>query len=319
MVHRVVFDTDPGVDDAMALLFAHASPEIELVGITTTFGNATIDQTTRNALLVADRFGIDCPVHRGAAAPLVGSADPPPDFVHGRDGLGEAGYAPSAREPSGDAAAFLVETIRAHPGEITVVAVGRMTNLALALEAAPDIAGLLKGIVVMGGAFGRDGHAGNVTPCAEANMHGDAHAADRVLTADWPLTLVPLDVTMHTRMAPEILEALAARGGEAGVFIERIARFYRDFYARTSGEAAFPVHDSSAIACLLVPELYAREEGALRVVTEGIAKGQTLFAQADRFYALDGWRDLPRREVCLGVDAEGVLELWLETLLAAAR
>lgn len=314
MVHRIVFDTDPGVDDAMALLFAHAAPDIELLGITTTFGNASVEQTTRNALLVADRFGIDCPVHRGAAAPLVGEADPPPDFVHGRDGLGEAGYAPSPREPGGDAAAFLVDTIRARPGEITVVAVGRMTNLALALELAPDIAGLVKGVVVMGGAFGRDGHAGNVTPCAEANMYGDAVAADRVMTATWPLTLVPLDVTMRTRMGPRIFEGLAARGGEVGVFIERIARFYRDFYARTGGGDAIPVHDSSAIACLLAPALYRREAGALRVVTEGIAKGQTLFAQADRFYALDGWRELPLREVCLGVDADAVIELWLETL-----
>ncbi|MEE4298084.1 MAG: nucleoside hydrolase [Pseudomonadales bacterium] len=314
MAHRIVFDTDPGIDDAMALLFAHASPEIELLGITTTFGNATVEQTTRNALLIADRFGIACPVHRGAAAPLVGEADAPPDFVHGRDGLGEAGFEPSPREPTGDAAAFLVETIRKHPGEITVVAVGRMTNLARALERDPEIAGLVKGIVVMGGAFGREGHAGNVTPCAEANMHGDAHAADRVMTAAWPLTLVPLDVTHRTRMAPAILEALAARGGERGAFIERIARFYRDFYARTGAGEAFPVHDSSAVACLLAPELYAREQGALRVVTEGIAKGQTLFAQADRFYALDGWRDLPRREVCLGVEADAVLELWLETL-----
>ncbi len=313
MVHRVVFDTDPGVDDAMALLFAHASPEIELVGITTTFGNASVEQTTRNALLIADRFGIACPVHRGAAAPLVGTADPPPDFVHGRDGLGEAGFEPSPRQPSGDAAAFLVDTIRTHPHEITVVAVGRMTNLARALELDSGIATLVKGIVVMGGAFGRDGHGGNVTPCAEANMHGDAHAADRVMTAPWPLTLVPLDVTHQTRMAPAILETLAVRGGEAGAFIERIARFYRAFYARTGAGDAFPVHDSSAVACLLAPGLYRRETGAVRVVTEGIARGQTLFAQAERFYALDDWQGLPMREVCFGVDADAVLELWLET------
>jgi inosine-uridine nucleoside N-ribohydrolase len=313
--HAVIFDTDPGIDDAMALLFAHRAPAIDLLGITTTFGNATVDQTTRNALFLADRFGIDAPVHRGAAAPLVGEADPPPDFVHGRDGLGDTGIARPDVAPAGDAARFIIDQARARPGEVTVVAVGRMTNLAAALALEPQLGGLLREVVVMGGAFGRDGHGGNVTPCAEANIFGDPVAADRVMTAAWPLTLVPLDVTMRTRMAPARLAAVAERGGEPGALIAAMARFYQEFYRRTGGSDAFPVHDSSAIACLLAPALYRRETGAVRVVTEGIARGQTLFARAERFFAQDDWSGLPQRRVCVDVDGDAVLDLWSETIL----
>lgn len=313
--HAIIFDTDPGIDDAMALLFAHRSPAIELLGITTTFGNATIDQTTRNALFLVDRFGIDAPVHRGAAEPLVGEADPPPDFVHGRDGLGDTGVPRPDVEPSGDAAAFIVDCARARPGEVTVVAIGRMTNLAAALELEPALGSLLRQVVVMGGAFGRDGIAGNVTPCAEANIFGDPVAADRVMTAAWPLTLVPLDVTMKTRMAPERMAAVAEQGGEEGALVAAMARFYQAFYERTSGDVAFPVHDSSAIACLLAPSLYGQETGGVRVVTEGIARGQTLFAPAGRFYAHDDWEGLPERRICVDVDGDAVLDLWQETVL----
>lgn len=312
--HRIIFDTDPGIDDAMALVFAHLCPDIDLLGITTTFGNASIEQTTRNAVLLERTFGMSCPVHQGAGAPLVIAADEPPAFVHGHDGLGDAGLEGPAVTDPGDAVGFLIDTVRAHPGEVSIVAVGRMTNLALALERDPGFAGNVKQVVIMGGALGRDGHGGNVTPCAEANIIGDPHAADRVLGAPWPLTMVGLDVTMKTRMTPRMMDHLAARGGEAGAFVNRIAAHYRAFYASTLGSEAFPVHDFSALACLLAPELYVREQGALRVVTEGIAMGQTLFAPPVRDWPDEHWGGLPAQSVCVGVDADAVLQMYLAAL-----
>jgi len=313
-MRSIIFDTDPGIDDAMALLFAAASPDIELLGITTTFGNATIEQTTRNAVLMESRFGLGCPVHRGAAAPLVGAADAPPTFVHGEDGLGDAGYEAPDVEAGDDAARFIVDTVRARPGEVTIVAVGRQSNLARALALDPGIAELVADVFVMGGALGRIGVHGNVTPCAEANIYGDAHAADRVFTARWPLTLVPLDVTMRTRMTSEMVEAVRRTAGEVGEFIGNIVPFYQRFYESRGEGSAFPVHDSSAVAALLMPELYTHETGALRVVTGGIAHGQTLFSRGSGHYVLDDWAGLPEQPVGGDVRGDAVLDYWLETI-----
>ncbi|HSG90926.1 MAG TPA: nucleoside hydrolase [Pseudomonadales bacterium] len=315
MPHRIIFDTDPGIDDAMALLFAHRSPDIELLGITTTFGNASVVQTTRNALLLADAFGIDCPVHMGAAVPLAVAELAPPDFVHGTDGLGDAGLVMPHAPGDATAVAFIIDTVRAHPGEVTLVAVGRMTNLALVAEQAPDVVGLVKQVVIMGGVIGRHGIAGNVTPCAEANIFGDPHAADIVMQAGWPLTMVGLDVTMRTRMEPAMLATLVADGGADGALIGRIVRHYQAFYARTTGNEAFPVHDSSALACLVAPQLYELEAGGLRVVTEGIAVGQTLFSPAGRTWPYADWATRDDCRVCTNVDGAAVLDHYLATLL----
>ena len=179
---RVIFDTDPGIDDAMALLFLHAAPEVELVGVTTCFGNGTLADTTRNARHIVACFAIPTVVIAGADAPLEGSAELPPVHVHGGNALGDVDVAPGHGDAHDSTPAwrFIVEQIRRSPGEITIVAVGRMTNLVLALRADPAIATLVREIVIMGGAFGHHGHHGNVTPLAEANIHGDARAADEV-------------------------------------------------------------------------------------------------------------------------------------------
>jgi len=246
---KVIFDTDPGVDDAMALLFLHYAREVELVGITTTFGNGRIDTTTWNALYLTERFGIDAPVASGPATPLVGPAPPPTDFVHGANGLGDVPLPTTlGRKPDPRPAhRFIIDMVRAHPGEITIVAVGRMTNLALALREDPAIAGLVRAIVIMGGAFGHNGFHGNVTPVAEANIHGDPLAADEVFGGTWPITVVGLDVTQRTQMTTDYLEALAKDGGEAGQFIWDITRFYVAFH-HAAGVPNMFVHDSSADA-----------------------------------------------------------------------
>ena len=227
---RVIFDTDPGIDDAMALLFLHAAPEVDLVGVTTCFGNGTLADTTRNARHIVERFAIPTVVIAGADGPLEGAADLPPAHVHGGNALGDVDVEPVGAHDTIPAWRFIIDKIREDPGEISVVAVGRMTNLALALRADPEIASLVRDVVIMGGAFGHHGHHGNVTPLAEANIHGDARAADEVFAAAWPITVVGLDVTMQTRMSEDVLAGLRRDVPEAGGFIWDITRVYTRFH-----------------------------------------------------------------------------------------
>ncbi|MEL6871033.1 MAG: nucleoside hydrolase [Pseudomonadota bacterium] len=313
-MQKIIFDTDPGIDDAMALLFAELSPAIDLLGITTVRGNADIEITTRNALYLTERFDMAATVYRGAGQALVVPNTPVPDFVHGEDGLGNINPEPPKREASSlDAAQFIVDQLRRYPSEVTLVAIGRLTNLAHALELAPDVAGLAKAVVVMGGALGRDGHGGNVTPCAEANIYGDPHAADIVFGAAWPVTMVGLDVTMQVMMDEARMQRIRDGGEEEGRFVYDVSRFYADFYRNTGMTTGFPVHDSSALAFVVEPELFTKQTGPVRVVCDGIAIGQTIQAVGgDRPF--EHWQGRPAQSVCVGVDAEAVLALYERTL-----
>jgi inosine-uridine nucleoside N-ribohydrolase len=313
---KILFDTDPGIDDAMALLFIAARPNLELLGITTVFGNADIETTTRNALYLTRRFGIAAPVLRGAAAPIAGERRPAPVHVHGHDGLGDlldlGTLAPPDAEP---AHRFLIRTIRAHPGEVTLVAIGPLTNLALALDEAPDIAGLVRRVVVMGGAFGwGGGRRGNVSPVAEANMLNDPVAADRVLTGGWPVTLVGLDVTTRCILTDVAAAELGARGGEAGAFLNAISRGYAAIYRTYDGLDGCCLHDVAAVACAIDPGLFTMSCGPIRVVTEGIAAGQTIQKPEAQSFPPGAWDDCPVQSACRDVDADGVAALFLSAL-----
>ncbi|MEL7310793.1 MAG: nucleoside hydrolase [Pseudomonadota bacterium] len=315
MVHKVIFDTDPGVDDAMAIVFAHAHPEIELLGLTTVRGNASVALTTRNALHIVERIGLSCGVYCGADAALQVPTGPVPDFVHGTDGLGNI----DPPEPKGsagaeDAADFIVSTVNASPGDVTLVAVGRLTNLATALSRDPAIASKVRQVVVMGGALGVAGYGGNVSPCAEANIAGDPHAADQVFCAEWPLTMVGLDVTMQIVMTEDRMQRIRDQAGPAGQFVYDISRFYARFYASKGYQHGFPVHDSSALAWLVTPQAYSLQRGALRAVTEGIAIGQTIQSPENAVFPRGAWDGLPIQQVAVGVDADQVLDAYEQTL-----
>jgi purine nucleosidase len=314
-MHKVIFDTDPGIDDAMALLFLDASPDVELLAVTTTFGNGAIDTTTRNALYLCERFGIPALVGRGAGVPLVGQPGPAPHFVHGHNGLGDVAL-PAVISRTADprpAHRLIIDMVRAHPHEVEIVAVGRMTNLAMALRDDPGIVPLVKQVVIMGGAFGIRGVLGNVTPAAEANIWGDPLAADEVTAASWPLTMVGLDVTQKTQMPTAYLHALQETAGEAGRFIWEISRFYEKFHNDGGVESIF-VHDSSAVAFLLKPELFETRTGAIRVVTEGVAFGQTIQKPDSVSFPPSDWDGRPSHMVCTDVDSEGLRVLYAETL-----
>jgi inosine-uridine nucleoside N-ribohydrolase len=318
---KVIFDTDIGIDDAMALLFLHCSPQVELKAIVSGFGNADVATTTRNALYMKEYFGIDAPVYRGAGASLgTKPGDGYPDFVHGSNGLGDIDIPePSTKVDALPGAQAIVEVVQQNPQEISIVAVGRLTNLALALELCPELPNLVSEVVVMGGAFGFNGHHGNVSPVAEANIAGDPWAADKVFTSGLPVTIVGLDVTQETIANDQFFESLRAGAGKPGEFIYRISRFYLNFHESITGIHSCPVHDSSAVACLLNPRLYQTRAAAVRVVTEGIAIGQTIAGDPAGSFASDAWKDQPTCRICTAVDPDKVLALYMDTLTSAVN
>ncbi|MFM0642905.1 nucleoside hydrolase [Paraburkholderia bryophila] len=315
--HKIIYDTDPGVDDAMALVFQARHPEIELLGLTSVFGNATIQTTTRNARFLAGRFAPGVPVAQGAAAPLKRIAPDPLAWIHGDNGLGNIALDMSnaAALDERPAHRFIIDTVRAHPGEVTLVAVGPLTNLALALADDPHIATLVKQVVIMGGAFGTDGVLGNVTPAAEANILGDPDAADLVFGSAWPVTIVGLDVTQRTIMSHDYLASLRERGGAAGQFVWDVSRHYEAFHEESAQLAGIYVHDSSAVAYVLAPHLYTTRSGPVRVLTEGIAVGQTIQKPVTMPVPAPDWDSRPPCEVCVGVDVGGMLALYEKTIL----
>ncbi|WP_299315187.1 nucleoside hydrolase [uncultured Halomonas sp.] len=313
MTHPLIFDTDPGVDDAQAIAIALRHPELELLGLTTTFGNVDVEVATRNALLLAQLAGRDdVPVAQGAAAPLSKTRLPPPAHIHGGNGLGDIPLpAVTGRPDPRCAAQFIVETVNARPGEVTLVAVGPLGNLAGALQLDPGIVERVKRVVVMGGSI-REG--GNVTPVAEANMFNDPQAASRVLTAGWPLTLVGLDATHRCVLTAEHMARIEAGQGELGRVLAGSYAFYREFYREFLGIDGCCPHDSCALAWLLRPDLFTTTRGHLNVVTEGAAEGQTLFAPEGRAYAQERWSHTPLAEACLDANGEAVSD-WIAEVL----
>ena len=314
---KILFDTDPGIDDAMALLMLAHDARAQLLGVTTVFGNVGLAQTTHNALALCERFGIDVPVARGAAAPLLREPTAGAPDVHGADGMGDVGLELARRHADARPAHRLIcDLARAHEGELVLVSVGPLTNLAQALEHDPSLVHRVKQVVVMGGAFGTRGHSGNVSPAAEANVHNDPHAADRVFTAGWPVRIVGLDVTHEVLMSTAYLDALGRDGGEAGAFIRAITRRYQAFYDPISGGGIYS-HDASAVACALDPSAFAWRDGPVRVITDGLAIGQSLQA-AGRHAAAPGWAGHPPQQVAVAVQAERLLDEFRALFVGAA-
>ena len=214
---KVIIDCDPGVDDAMALILAMKYPGFEILGITTVFGNAYLEQATKNALTVVQLSNKGIPVYKGAAKPLSKPLDAPPDFIHGKDGLGNTNQPdPKITCQSKPAAQFIVDIAKAYPNQITIIAVGRLTNLAQAIKLDSNVTKNIKEIVLMGG----DLHVpGNVNPVAEANVEGDPDAADIVFTAPWKVTMIGLDVTTKVKLNEDILSRVKSKNNRYGPFI----------------------------------------------------------------------------------------------------
>ena len=317
--HKVIFDTDPGVDDAMALYFAMAHPDIDVIGITTTFGNVTVQQATENAIYLTRLAGVSIPVAQGAAVPLSKKPGSPPDFIHGKDGLGNL---PSRVEVEGvaedvSAAEFIVKMARAHPGEITLVAVGPLGNLGLALKIEPNLPKLLKNVVLMAGTVTEPG---NVSPVAEANVWNDPDAADLVFTAGWDLTMCGLDVTHRVVMPASAFLGLATEQKHVATdTLSHAVDFYSNFYQAIRPELGHSCygHDVLAFVWLVAPELFKTKMGRIRVQKQGEGNGQTMMDRLGLFYPEPGWEaDKPETRVCMEVNAPACYELIMGTLLS---
>jgi inosine-uridine nucleoside N-ribohydrolase len=308
---KIIIDTDPGIDDAMAIFYALESPELDVIGLTSVFGNAHTSVCTTNALTlleIADRA--DIPVARGADRPLAMPYRGPADFVHGTNGQGDVNMPPPTTEVVGiDAAHFIIQTVMASPGEITLVPLGPLTNIALAMLIEPALTSNVAEIVLMGGnAF----CGGNASPAAEANILNDPEAADIVFGADCPIVMAGLDVTERTIMTSADLAQFATFENPRSQHLAAIVPYYRDFYLSRTGLDGIFVHDSTTISYLLAPQHFTCVERPIRVDCGNSfcrGKTQTAVRVSDRETA---WNDRRPVRILTDVDARAVVELELE-------
>jgi inosine-uridine nucleoside N-ribohydrolase len=301
----IILDCDPGHDDAIALLLALGSPEIQLLGVTTVSGNQTVERTTANAIRVLDHVGrSDIPVAAGAPRPLVREARIAANG-HGETGLDGPELPAPARDPEPEhAIEWIARTLEASPAPVTVVPTGPLTNVALLLARYPGIESRLERIVLMGGAIGE----GNVTPAAEFNIWVDPEAASRVFESPIDLTMVGLDVTHQALMTPAHAERLAA-SGRAGKLVADLYEFYSRFHRRQHGWEGAPIHDAVAMGHVIDPTLLDTVQCGVRVDTgPEISRGRTYADLHGRM----GWE--PRHPVAVGIDAERFLELVVERI-----
>lgn len=272
----LIIDTDPGVDDVVALLLAMANPEhLNLLAITTVAGNVPLAKTTRNACLAREWAGRDdVPVYAGADRPLV-RTPLYAEHVHGSEGLPDSVvHTPAEGAASEHAVDYLVRTLEAAaPGSITLAMLGPQTNLALALRQSPAAARGLKQVVIMGGAWF---NPGNITPLAEFNLFADPHAAAEVLASSLPLVYIPLDVTHKVLTSHDRLADIRALGTRAGERVADVVATYISHDMQRYGLPGGPVHDANVIAWLLDPAIYQGRTANMAVVCEeGDAFGQT--------------------------------------------
>ncbi|WP_116134494.1 nucleoside hydrolase [Tropicimonas sp. IMCC34043] len=253
----VIIDTDPGQDDAFAILLALGEPSLEVLGLTTVAGNMGLTQTTDNARRIVELAGRgDIPVHAGSPRPLVRKPHPVPE-IHGATGIDGWDWAPARSGAAvGHAVDFIIDTVLHHPDPVTLIALGPQTNIALALRRAPEIAKSIAGIVFMGGGYFE---GGNMTPAAEYNILVDPEAARIVLGAGVPITAVPIDCT-HRAPAPVNWSAtLAAHGTEVMRACAGMMEFFERYGNAKHGTPSRPLHDAIAVGALLWPELFTGE------------------------------------------------------------
>jgi inosine-uridine nucleoside N-ribohydrolase len=304
MATKVILDTDPGHDDAIALLLALASPEVELLGVTTVAGNQTVEKTTANALKILEFVDrTDVPVHVGADRPLV--REPwVAEYVHGESGLdGPDLPAPETAPAHGHAVDFIARQVAEHD-DVVLVPVGPLTNIGLFLARHSDLRERIARIVLMGGAIAE----GNVTPAAEFNIWADPEAAYRVFTSGVDVTMIGLDVTHRALLVPAKVEELRPTGRVGGL-IAQLYGFYHGHHVRMYGWEGSPVHDALAVGHVLRDDLVKTEHRHVEVdIGPAPGRGRTY---------VDLWKrtgNEPNAHVGVEVDAPAFIELLLERL-----
>jgi purine nucleosidase len=306
---KIIIDTDPGQDDAVAILLALASPEdIEVLGITCVAGNVPLDLTSRNARIVCELAGkTDVKVYAGCDRPL-GRALVTAEHVHGKSGLD----GPDLPEPvmplaDGHAVDFIIEQLRDHaPGTITLCPLGPLTNLATAFQKAPDVVNRVAKIVLMGGGYFE---GGNITPTAEFNIYVDPQAADIVFKTDIPKVVMPLDVTHQALVTKPRNDAFRALGTPVGIAVAEMTEFFERFDKEKYGSEGAPLHDPCVTAYLIKPELFSGRHVNVEIETQSeLTKGMTV---ADWWGVTDR---APNATFMNKIDADGFFALLTDRL-----
>ncbi|KAL2345208.1 hypothetical protein Fmac_006493 [Flemingia macrophylla] len=312
---KLIIDTDPGIDDSMAILMAFQCPEVEILGLTTIFGNATTEVATSNALLLCEIAGREnVPVAEGSSEPLKGGAPRVADFVHGKDGLGNTFLPPpKAMKIEKSASEFLVEKVSEYPGEVIVLALGPLTNLALAIKRDSSFASKVKRIVILGGSFFA---LGNVNPAAEANIHGDPEAADTVFTSGANIVVIGINITTQVQFTDADLLELKESKGKHAPILSDMCKFYRDWHVTSDGVHGIFLHDPVSFVAVVRPDLFTYRKGVVRVETQGICVGHTLMDQGlKKWNTTNPWTGYSPVSVAWTVDIEGVLDYVRELLM----
>ena len=302
---QVILDVDTGIDDALAIAYALHSQELDLLALTTCYGNIAVDEATRNSLCLTDLLGKEVPVYTGAAMPLSGiERKAYSTHVHGDNGIGNAVMSPPKRKAAeGHAADYMIEMTRSRPKQITLIMVGPLTNLALAIQKDPQIVELVEQVVIMGGAVRVPG---NVTPVAEANIFADPLAAELVFQSGIPITLVGLDVTMQTLLPRKQLQVWKEHGSVQGAFMSDMTTFYMDFY-----ESCYPgiggcgLHDPLAVGVVINPDFVTLEKMHVKVITSGDEIGRTVEVIGQE----------PNMQVCVAVEKDKFLGHFLSRVI----
>jgi purine nucleosidase len=301
---RILLDCDPGIDDALAIVFACGHPGLDLTGLTTVSGNVDLGKVTANALSVLELAGRpDVPVTAGSARPLLRPIADARD-VHGESGLGAATLPPARAEAiPGHAVDFLIEQIGAAPGEITLVATGPLTNIALAVRREPRLTGWVRDFVIMGGSTGR----GNTTPAAEFNIWADPEAAAIVFGAGWQVTMVGLDVTLQARATPAVQGRLRSLGRlAADLLLPGLLGYQGEASTGDPATSGPAVHDVLAVALVAEPGLFGCDPARVEVETAGRwTSGMTVTDFAPQEYAYNA-------QVATAIDVPAFWDLVLD-------
>ena len=305
MSRKIILDCDPGHDDAIAIMLAVASPELDVLGVTTTYGNVSLENTTQNALKILELCGSKVPVYAGASQPLVRNRISA-EFVHGKSGLdGPELPAPARVAEPMRAAEFIIESVLAHPDEVTLCPVGAMTNVALAMRLEPRIVPLIQEIALMGGGT----ELGNWTPAAEFNILCDPHAARIIFESGVKITMFGLNVTHQALALPQHITAIRQGGRRTSQIAAELLEFFKLAYHERYGYEGPALHDPCIIAYLVRPELFSFQTMSVHVDTnEGPSYGRTV---CDVYNVL---KEPANANVAMTVNADGYFALLAERL-----
>ena len=317
MINKVIFDTDPGVDDAFALLYALSHPEIEVIGITTVFGNVPIDIATNNALILSEKSGLNISVYSGASKPIERIVTGYPTFIHGKDGFGNINHnKPQLTKSNTCAENFIIQSVLNYPGQVNIIAIGPLTNVANALKKKPSISKGIKSLTIMGGSWMV---GGNITPVAEANIYNDPEAADIIFNSGLAITMVGLDVTHKVFLSDSDISKLSSIGNQSGKFLKNISNFYINFYRETRNMDGCFFHDATAVIAFTNPKLFDFKKGKVFISKDDLTRGQTVVFDSNREHEILPTDDRKNINIANNVNSEKVIFQFLEIAINHMR